>query len=76
MGAPDFFIGLRGGGSTKEVLESLHKSIPSFRHSGRSDKNQCRMGCNDISQYDISRCKNVTICIVEWWRYFYDMTTV
>ncbi len=30
MGAPDFFIGLWGGG------------VPSFRHSGKSDKNQCR----------------------------------
>ncbi len=33
---PDFFYRFRGGGVDK------HCSIPSFRHSGRSDKNQCR----------------------------------
>ncbi len=36
MGAPDFFISLSGGGGGG----ALH--IPSFRHSVRSDKNQCR----------------------------------
>ncbi len=47
----------RGGGGTRaslhsDTVEDLirisvgggHYSIPSFRHSGRSDKNQCRGG--------------------------------
>ncbi len=34
-GGAGFFIGLRGG---------FEKHIPSFRHSGRSDKKHCRGG--------------------------------
>ncbi len=42
MGRRIFLIGLRGGGGWVLRSTALDKSIPSFRHSGRSDKNQCR----------------------------------
>ncbi len=42
MGAPDFFIDLRGGGARPKKFENHCIRASLHSGSGRSDKNQCR----------------------------------